>query len=124
MWIDPNNGQSYYVVSYYDGAKVPDINALAQLPVLIGKSGKPVPVGAYADVRRSVGPIAVERNQLQRAAHIYMQTEGRDIGSVASDLDKALHTDARTHGIDWSFVGQVDLMRTTFSASGSRSRSR
>ena len=118
VWIDPNNGQSYYVVSYYDGAKVPDINALAQLPVLMGKTGKPVTVGAYADVRRSVGPIAVERNQLQRAAHVYMQTEGRDIGSVASDLEKALHADARTHSLDWSYVGQVDLMRTTFSGLG------
>ncbi len=118
VWIDPNNGQSYYVVSYYDNAKVPDINALAQLPVLIGKNGKPVPVGAYADVHRSVGPIAVERNQLQRAAHIYMQTEGRDIGSVASDLEKALHAGVHTHAIDWSFVGQIELMRTTFSGLG------
>ena len=42
------------------------------------------------NVRRSVGPIAIERNQLQRAAHVFMQTEGRDIGSVADRARAAL----------------------------------
>ncbi|HVZ72782.1 MAG TPA: efflux RND transporter permease subunit [Polyangia bacterium] len=118
VWIDPNNGQSYYVVSYYDGAAVPDINALAQLPVLIGEGGSPVRLGAYGSVRRSVGPIAVERNQLQRAAHVFMQTEGRDIGSVARDIEEVLRADPRTRDIKFGFVGQVQLMRTTFSGLG------
>ena len=118
VWIDPNNGQSYYVVTYYDGKAVPDPNALAQLPVRIGESGKPVRLGAYAQVVRSVGPIAVERNQLQRAAHVFMQTEGRDIGTVASDLESALRRDARTRDVSFNFVGQVQLMRTTFSGLG------
>ena len=118
VWIDPNNGQSYYVVSSYDSAAVPDINALAQLPVLFGPEGGPVRLGAYGTIRRSVGPIAVERNQLQRAAHVFMQTEGRDIGTVAHDLEHALRDDPRTRDIKFGFVGQVDLVRTTFSGLG------
>ncbi len=118
VWIDPNNGQSYYVVTSYDGAQVPDINALAQLPVRFGDNGKAVRLGAYGDIQRSVGPIGVERNQLQRAAHVFMQTEGRDIGSVATDLERALHEDPRTRAVSFSFVGQVQLMRTTFSGLG------
>jgi multidrug efflux pump subunit AcrB len=97
---------------------VADLGALAQLPVVVGAGGKPIRLGAYGSVRRSVGPIAIERNQLQRAAHVYMQTEGRDIGTVARDLDRALEADPRTRTIKTSFVGQVDLMRTTFSGLG------
>jgi multidrug efflux pump subunit AcrB len=118
VWIDPNNGQSYYVVTHYDGALVPDINALKELPVKIGDNAAPVRLGAYGDVRRSVGPIGVERNQLQRAAHVFMQTEGRDIGTVADDLESALAKSERTRAIRTSFVGQVKLMRTTFSGLG------
>ena len=118
VWIDPNNGQSYYVVSSYDGAAVPDVGALAELPVLIGDNGKVVRLGAYGTLRRSVGPIAVERNHLVRAAHVYMQTEGRDIGSVAADLERALHSDPRTAHLNFGFVGQVELMRNTFSGLG------
>ena len=115
VWIDPANGQSYYVVTYYDGAKVADPSALAQIPVRLTDEGKSVPLGAYGVVRRSVGPIAVERNQLQRAAHILAQTEGRDIGSAAEDLENRLKTNPKTRNIKFDFVGQVQLMRTTFS---------
>ena len=118
VWIDPNNGQSYYVVSYYDGAAVPDVNTLAQLPVRIDGGGRAVRLGAYASIRRSVGPIAIERNQLQRAAHVFMQTEGRDIGNVARDIEQALRADPRTRNLHFGFVGQVQLMRTTFSGLG------
>ncbi|MDB4942667.1 MAG: multidrug efflux transporter [Labilithrix sp.] len=118
VWIDPANGQSYYVVTSYDGAKVAEPDSLAQIPARVSEDGKAVSLGAYGNVRRSVGPIAVERNQLQRAAHVYAQTEGRDIGSAAEELERRLHESPRTHGIDWSFVGQVQLMRTTFSGLG------
>jgi multidrug efflux pump subunit AcrB len=118
VWIDSANGQSYYVVTAYDGQHVVDTQALAQLPVRVGSEGQPVTLGAYAQVRRSLGPIAVERNQLQRAAHVLMQTEGRDIGSVAKDLDAALASDVRTRNVKVDFVGQVQLMRKTFSGLG------
>ncbi len=118
VWIDSQNGQSYYVVTAYDGERVADTQALAQLPVRVSATGQSVTLGAYGQIRRSLGPIAVERNQLQRAAHVLMQTEGRDIGSVAKDLDVALHHDARTRDLKYDFVGQVQLMRTTFSGLG------
>jgi multidrug efflux pump subunit AcrB len=118
VWIDPMNGQSYYVVTYYDGKSVSDPNALAQIPARLTDDGKSVTLGAYGKIRRSVGPIAIERNQLQRAAHVLMQTEGRDIGSAAEELERRLGEDPRTRSIPFDFVGQVKLMRTTFSGLG------
>jgi multidrug efflux pump subunit AcrB len=118
VWIDSQNGQSYYVVTSYDGLRVVDTQALKQLPVRISETGQAVTLGAYAEVRRSLGPIAVERNQLQRAAHVLMQTEGRDIGSVAEEIDAALKKDPRTRDVKAEWVGQVQLMRTTFSGLG------
>ena len=118
VWIDPSNGQSYYVVTYYDGKAVPDPNALAQVPVRMSEDGKAVPLGAYGRIFRSVGPIAIERNQLQRAAHILMQTEGRDIGSAAQEIERKLKENPKTRGVNFSYVGQVQLMRTTFSGLG------
>jgi len=118
VWIDGSNGQSYYVVTAYDGRVVDDANALTRIPVRIGEGGAAVTLGAYAKIRRSLGPIAVERNHLQRVAHVLMQTEGRDIGSAAAELEAKLRADPRTHDIDFAFVGQVDLMRTTFSGLG------
>ena len=118
VWIDSANGQSYYVVTSYDPKRVKDAQALTQLPVVVSEDGHAVVLGAYGNVRRTVGPIVVERNHLERAAHILMQAEGRDIGSIANDLEAALQKDPTTRDIRFEFVGQVQLMRTTFSGLG------
>jgi multidrug efflux pump subunit AcrB len=116
VWIDEHNGQSYYVVTFY--GNVLDTKALGNLPVRVSPTGKPVLLGAYGNLHRSVGAVAVERNNLARVARVLMQTEGRDLGSAAAALETALKHDPRTRDVAFRFVGQVDLMRTTFSGLG------
>jgi len=118
VWIDSSNGQSYYVVTYLDPKQVTDANSLREVPIRIGTHADPVTLGSYGKVWRSIGPIAVERNQLERASHIEMQTEGRDIGSAAEELEAKLRSDPRTRGIRFDWVGQVALMHNTFSGLG------
>ncbi len=118
VWVDPKNGQSYYVVTSYEAGRVADPEGLAQVAARVADGGKAIPLGAYADVRRSGGAVAVERNQLQRAARVYAQTEGRDLGSAAAELEQRLKLDPTTRHVRFSFVGQVELMRTTFSGLG------
>ncbi len=118
VWIDPANGQSYYVVTAYDRRAVASVGALGQLPVRVSTDGRPVALGAYSSIRRSTGPLAIERNRLQRAVHVLAQVERRDLGSVAADLEAALARDPRTAGVHCDFVGQVGLMRTTFAGLG------
>jgi multidrug efflux pump subunit AcrB len=118
VWIDSHNGQSYYVVTSYDSAQVQDTQSLGALPVRINGTGQAVLLRAYGNIRRGLGPVAVERNHLERVAHILMQTERRDLGSAAEDLEHALHRDTRTEHVEWRYVGQVQLMRTTFGGLG------
>jgi multidrug efflux pump subunit AcrB len=118
VWTDPSNGLSYYVVTMYDPNAVGDPNELAEVPVRVTDTGTAIPLGAYAQIHRSLGPIQIQRNQLQRAAYVLMQTEGRDIGSAANELEQKLQSDPRTKAVPFRFVGQVDLMRTTFSGLG------
>lgn len=118
VWVDSDNGQSYYVVTYYDDEAVPDMAAIGDMPVRASKDRKIVTLGAYGHIERSFGPVLITRNQLTRAAHVFMQTEGRDIGSAATELEARLAKDPRTKGVAMSYVGQVDLMRTTFGGLG------
>jgi multidrug efflux pump subunit AcrB len=118
VWVDAGNGRAYYVVTFYDGEQVPDARALTGLPVHFGMNQRPVLLGAYSQVRRSVGAVAVERSRMARVAHVLMQTEGRDLGSTANALEAALRRDSRTRDLNYRFVGQVDLMRKTFSGLG------
>jgi multidrug efflux pump subunit AcrB len=47
-----------------------------------------------------------------------MQTEGREVGAAAAELEEKLKSDPRTRDLRFGFVGQVDLMRTTFAGLG------
>jgi multidrug efflux pump subunit AcrB len=118
VWVDAANGQSYYVVTSYDGQRVVDAQAVNALPVRVSDAGRAVLLGAYGKVRRRLGPITVERDHLARAGHVLMQTEGRDLGTAAADLERALRDSPRTRNIRFHFVGQVMLMQTTFGGLG------
>jgi multidrug efflux pump subunit AcrB len=118
IWVDGGNGQSYYVVTSYDGRTILGPEDLARIPVRVSDTGKAVTLGAYATVQRSAGPILVERNNLERAGHLLMMTERRDIGSAAAELERKLAADPRTKDVRYHFVGQVELMRTTFGGLG------
>jgi multidrug efflux pump subunit AcrB len=118
VWTDTNNGQSYYVVTYYDDEVVKDTAAIGEVPVRVDGRGAAVTLGAYGNITRDVGPVLVTRNQLTRAAHVFMQTERRDLGSAAAELEQRLATDPRTRGVKADFVGQVELMRSTFGGLG------
>ena len=116
IWVDNHNGQSYFVVTSYQN--IQDPVALTQVPLRPDANGHTVTMGAYSHLTRSSGPVMVERDAMERAGYLLLQTEGRDIGSAAADLERRLHADPLTKGLKWRFVGQVDLMRTTFSGLG------
>ncbi len=117
-WVDPANGMAYYLVTSYDPLQVVDPAALSRIPLRVGPGGAAVTLGTYGRIHRSLGPVAIERSSLQRVAHVYTQTEGRDVGSAASELEQRLQSDPRTSAIPFRFVGQVQLMRDTFGGLG------
>jgi multidrug efflux pump subunit AcrB len=118
VWIDPHNGQAYYVVTYYDERDVSDLGALAELPARIVPSAGPVTLGSYAKVSRAAGPIAIERDHMGRVTEVYMSTEERDVGSASDELAEKLARDPRTRNAKWGWVGEMDLMKTTFAGLG------
>ncbi|RYZ65945.1 MAG: efflux RND transporter permease subunit, partial [Proteobacteria bacterium] len=118
VWVDGDNGQAYYVVTYYDNDVIHDRGSLADTPVRAASGHGAVKLGSYASLERRVGPIAVERNRLGRVATVFFTTEGRDLGTVGNELEEKLRSDPRTRDLKLRYVGQIALMRTTFGGLG------
>ena len=96
------NGQAYYVVTYYDERDVADVQRARAAP------------GARRRRRQARRARRVRRHRARRRArsrssattcsaspHVFMQTEGRDVGSAAAELEHKLAADPRTRGIKW-----------------------
>ncbi len=89
IWIDGANGQSYFVVTALDPTAISDRASLADVAVRAPGGQGSVLLRSYAHIERRTGPIEIERNHLQRVATVYFQTEGRDVGTVASGAGAA-----------------------------------
>lgn len=118
VWVDGSNGQSYFVVTRVDDGRVNDRASLGDTPVRATSDQGAILLRSYAGIERQTGPISIERNHLARVATVLFQTEGRDLGSTAGELEQRLHEAESTRALRWSFVGQVQLMRTTFAGLG------
>ena len=116
----PHNGQSYYVVTYYDGAQVARHERARAAARARGRDGQ---AGTARRVRRHPsrpsGPIA-DRAQPPRSAPRTCSCRPKGATSAAPPTTSRRRSQAiRAPATStYDFVGQVELMRTTFSGLG------
>jgi CzcA family heavy metal efflux pump len=83
-------GQRAYdvVVRYGDAARA-DRAALERLPIDT-PLGVPVPLDAFAAIRREAGPSLISRENVQRKIVVMANVAGRDIGRVVDEIQAAV----------------------------------
>ena len=88
-----HNGQSYYVVTFYDGAKVADTHGARRSCRCASSDARASRScsAPTANIRRALGPIAVERNHLAaRRARAHADRGARHRHAPPRDLETAL----------------------------------
>jgi len=123
FWIDENNGNHYFLGAQYPEAIINDRSALENIPLT-----DPDPPGAaphqptllrnIAAIREGLTPLEVEHRSIQRVTDIYVNVDGRDIGSVANDIQKRLDAIHVPAGYSVVMRGEVESMRESFSGLG------
>jgi multidrug efflux pump subunit AcrB len=120
FWTDPTSGIPYYLAVQTPEYKVNSLNALANTPVStsLAVNGQTVPgmlsnVATFKRVK-----VATNSNQtnVQPVFDVYASVQGRDLGSVAADIDKVT-TQLRKQlkpGNSIQVVGQIQSMNDSF----------
>jgi multidrug efflux pump subunit AcrB len=90
FWIDPKSGNQYFVAVQY--AEDPDMKLEDVLNVVATGTNQPTPVKLSSLVHIDTGtaPVEVNHVSLARVFDVLINTEKRDIGNVARDLQKRL----------------------------------
>jgi len=86
VYVDPVTGREHFVrvrLREEDRSKPED---LARLP-LPALDGRLVPLENVAEVVRTTSPVQLERKYQQRMVHVTANTSGRDLGSIASEIE-------------------------------------
>jgi hydrophobe/amphiphile efflux-1 (HAE1) family protein len=89
IFVDPRTGREHYVrvrLSEESRSRPEDLKRLP-VPAL---DGKVVPLENVAEVVKTASPVQLERKYQQRIVHVTANTSGRDLGSIASEIEKKL----------------------------------
>ncbi len=122
FWLDPTNGVNYSVFVQTPQYKLTNLAQLAQTPVTSSTAATNATVtpqlfGNLATTARRAVPAVVNHYNIQQSFDVYADPEGRDLGSLASDVDHLID-DMRAklpRGSSIVLRGQVQSMRSSFS---------
>ena len=114
FWLNPKNGVSYPIVVQTPQYWLDSMSELNNLQV-DGNNG-PMPLGGVATTVRSSSPGVVSHYNVQPVIDIYAATHDRDLGAIASDIQKVLDDTAREvpAGSKVALRGQVTTMTAAY----------
>jgi hydrophobe/amphiphile efflux-1 (HAE1) family protein len=115
IFTDPRTGNQYNVVVQLDEPFRSTSDDLSRLFVM-GDGNRPVLLGSVAEVKQGVGPVMIERKYQQRIVKITAQPSGRDLGSIARDIETRLQALSLPPGFNFQLTGQIQQQREAFSS--------
>ena len=117
FFLNPQNGVSYAIVMQTPQYQIDSLSSLQNLPITPSGSGSPQVLGGIADIVRTTSNDVVSEYNIQPMVQIFAATQGRDLGALASDLEKILRDTRKDvpKAATVAMLGQVQTMRNSFS---------
>jgi multidrug efflux pump subunit AcrB len=115
-WLDPNNGVSYAVSIQTPQRDINTVTGLKNIPVSSTSANTQL-IGGLANVQRTNSNAVVSHYNVTPVIDIYATPQGRDLGALASDIQKVIHATAKDlpKGASVNLRGQVTTMTSAYS---------
>jgi len=118
FWIDERNGNHYFLGAQYPEDIIRNVSTLEDIPLTDPSPGstptEPTLLKSVAKITRGVAPLEVEHRSITRVTDIYANVSGRDIASVANDIQKRLGGIHVPSGYRMAMRGEIESMRESF----------
>jgi multidrug efflux pump subunit AcrB len=115
-WLNPANGVSYAVSVQTPQRDINTMTGLKNIPVTSSGAGGAQLVGGLANVERTNSNVVVSHYNVQPVIDIFATPQGRDLGALASDIQKVIHDTAPDlpKGASVALRGQVSTMTSAY----------
>ncbi|MCA9083478.1 MAG: efflux RND transporter permease subunit [Planctomycetaceae bacterium] len=113
IWIDPG-GTDFFLGVQYESNKLETLEQINNIPISLQTSNGPVtiPLSNIATVKRVTIPGEISRYNISPVHDIHVNVSGRDVGSVARDVEQALAAVELGKGVSIRMRGPVETMRS------------
>jgi multidrug efflux pump subunit AcrB len=114
FWLDPKSGVMYSLVAQTPQYAAASLSDLDNIPIVQGTRREIL--GDVGSPHRAAGLAVVSHYNIQRAVDIFGSVQDRDLGGVATDINRIVDANRSKlpRGSQLVVRGQIETMRTSF----------
>lgn len=113
IWVDPRTGLDFQFGVQMPEDKVTSLEALKSIPLTGPHQDRSVPLGKVAEISERKGPSEINHVDLAPVVDIYLDAQGRDVGSLSKEIQKILDEQKWPLGYKGRIHGEINEMNTT-----------
>lgn len=117
-WVDPKNGNNYFVTVQYPENQVKSLRDLGAMPIRSPNRRVPTYLSEVASITPVLTPTVVDHYQLQRTIDIYVSPTGEDLGRPAREITRLVRGLELPPNIRVDIRGLVRTMESSFKSFG------
>lgn len=113
IWVDPVTGIDFFMGVQYQSNEADSLDEVRNIPLSLETDNGPVtvPLSNVATIKRVTIPGEIARYNIARVNDVYVNAVGRDVGSVAADVERQLAGMELPKGVVVRLRGPVQTMR-------------
>lgn len=114
IWIDPKTGVDFFMGVQYEDNELESLEDIRNIPLSLDTANGPItiPLSNIATVQRVTIPGEIAHYNISRVNDVHVNVSGRDVGSVARDVEQALAGMEFENGVSTTIRGPVETMKS------------
>ena len=106
VWIDPRNGNNYFLTVQYPEAQIRTVQDLQAIPLHAEGAAQPTRLDMVANIQQIQAPTEVDHYQIRRKLDIYVRPATEDLGKTADVVRRVIAQQQIPAGISRHGAGQ------------------
>jgi multidrug efflux pump subunit AcrB len=114
LWIDPRNGNNYFLTVQYPEAQIRSIQDLRSIPLHAEGGVQPTRLDMIANIERIKAPTEVDHYQIRRKLDIYARPSSENLGAAADYVHSVVDQQEFPSNVNVAVRGSAEAMNASF----------
>jgi multidrug efflux pump subunit AcrB len=114
LWIDPRNGNNYFLTVQYPEAQIRSIQDLRAIPLHADGVAQPTRLDMIANIERIKAPTEVDHYQIRRKLDIYARPSNENLGAAADYVNNVVAQENIPSNVNVAVRGSAEAMNASF----------
>lgn len=116
LWIDPRNGNNYFLTVQYPESQIRSIQDLRSIPLHAESVNEPTRLDMIANIERMQAPTEVDHYQIRRKLDIYVRPASENLGAAADHVRKIVAGEKVPSNVNVAIRGSAQAMNASFAS--------